>query len=503
MKNLKASTFAIVLILLAASLAGCLGDSPSGEIIGDEYNGTPLASGNAGDFSLIDRDNSNFSLSSLKGNITVVNFIFTSCPDVCPLDTSKLRTASNELGDDIKFVSITMDPEFDNVSRLAEYSETHGADWPHLTGSLEQLEDVWSDFGIRVNKSYVEEMEHFNSLSILHPTPINQVSVLNPDNSSSIYFAADSSLSSNVTGWNLTTAAFNANNISYNYTTNEQWGHGMTEIDGFGSPSDSSWWWKLLVWNASNSSWEDSQVGIDSIEVNSSTQIAWVANNSNFSLLSPPLHFREGGYVKSHSVAFETLPDDASGWNLTTAVFDDANISYNFTYHEQWGHGSSMIDNKQSPSDGSWWWKLYSWNATNAAWEEAMVGIDSVEVGNTTHLAWAANYSDVSLIPSPVDAMSHEGMDQSMGNESMDHTMGHGETNYTIIHNAVIYILDEEHDKRLAYIGSGWSSENLIEDAQTLQSETIGEETVPALGLVMTLIAGLGAVIITNRRLTE
>ena len=162
-----------------------------------------------------------------------------------------------------------------------------------------------------------------------------------------------------------------------------------------------------------------------------------------------------------------------------------------------------MIDNKQSPSDGSWWWKLYSWNATNAAWEEAMVGIDSVEVGNTTHLAWAANYSDVSLIPSPVDAMSHEGMDQSMGNESMDHTMGHGETNYTIIHNAVIYILDEEHDKRLAYIGSGWSSENLIEDAKTLQSETIGEETVPALGLVMTLIAGLGAVIITNRRLTE
>ena len=79
----------------------------------------------------------------------------------------------------------------------------------------------------------------------------------------------------------------------------------------------------------------------------------------------------------------------------------------------------------------------------------------------------------------------------------------HGETNYTISHNAAIYVLDEEHDKRLVYIGSDWSSENLIEDVRTLQSETVGEESVPALGLVMTLIAGLGAVIITNRRLTE
>lgn len=491
MKKVKKTSFAVILVLLATPLAGCLTDSPSEEINGNEYNGTPLASGDAGDFSLIDRDNSNFALSSLKGDITVVNFIFTSCPDVCPMDTSKLRTASNELGDDVKFVSITMDPEFDNVERLAEYSETHGADWPHLTGSPELLEDVWSDFGIIVIKEYNEEMEHYNSLSILHPTPVNQVSVLNPDNSSSVYFAADSSLPESATGWNLTTAAFNASGILHNYTTHEQWGNGMTGIDGVESPSDSSWWWSLLVWNESNSSWEESQVGIDSIEVGSSAQIAWAASNSNFSLLSPPLNSRADGYVKSHSIASEALPDNASGWNLTTAVFDDSNISYNFTYHVQWGHGSSMIDDSQSPSDGSWWWKLYSWNTTNAAWEESMVGIDGVKVGNTTHLAWAANYSDVSLLPSPVGAVGHE---------EMDHTMTHGEVNYTIIHNAVIYILDEEHDKRLAYIGSGWSSEDVIEDVRTLQGETVGEESVPALNVVMTLVAVLGAVIITSHR---
>ena len=508
---MKKKVFSIALVLLVTSIAGCLKDSPADEINGDEYNGTPLASGNAGDFSLIDRDSSNFSLSSFKGNITVVNFIFTSCPDVCPLDTSKLHIASKELGDNAKFVTITMDPEFDSVERLTEYSETHDADWPHLTGSPEQLDGVWKDFGIKVIKEYNDEMMFSNSLSVLHPTPINQVSVLNPDNSSSVHYTADSSWLSNATGWNLTTAAFNANNISYNYTIDDSWSHALTEISGFNSSSDLSWEWKLLVWNTSSSSWEESQVEIDSMEINSPTQIAWAANNSNISLLSPPLHSRENGYLISHSVAFETLPDNASGWNLTTAVFDNANISYDFTYHEQWGHGLEMIDDRQSPSDDSWWWKLYSWNATEATWEKVMVGIDGVEVRSTTHLAWAANYSDVSLIPSPIDAMehggmnemSHEGMDnQSMDNESMDHTM-HGETNYTISHNAVIYVLDEEHDKRLAYIGSDWSSEDLIEDVRTLQSETIGEGSVPALSLVMTLVAGLVAVIITNRRLTE
>jgi protein SCO1/2 len=90
-KKVKKTSFAVILVLLATPFAGCLTDSPSEEINGNEYNGTPLASGDAGDFSLIDRDNSNFTLSSLKGDITVVNFIFTSCPDVCPMDTHCIK----------------------------------------------------------------------------------------------------------------------------------------------------------------------------------------------------------------------------------------------------------------------------------------------------------------------------------------------------------------------------------------------------------------------------
>ena len=65
----------IGLMLVFASMAGCLEGSPSEDIHGEHYNGTPLANGNAGDFTLIDQDGENFTLSSLEGDLVVVSFI--------------------------------------------------------------------------------------------------------------------------------------------------------------------------------------------------------------------------------------------------------------------------------------------------------------------------------------------------------------------------------------------------------------------------------------------
>ena len=105
------------LMMVFASMSGCLEGSPSEDIHGEDYNGTPLANGNAGDFTLIDQDGNNFSLSSLEGDLVVVSFIFTRCTDTCPLITSKLRQVGANLGDkmgkDVYFVSVTMDPEYD------------------------------------------------------------------------------------------------------------------------------------------------------------------------------------------------------------------------------------------------------------------------------------------------------------------------------------------------------------------------------------------------------
>ncbi|MFL5303090.1 MAG: SCO family protein [Anaeromyxobacteraceae bacterium] len=77
----------------------------------------------------------------LAGKIVVVSFVFTHCPDVCPLETAKLRQVQELLGDrvgrDIFMYSISIDPERDTVPVLAAYAERYrvGPGWTFLRGS--------------------------------------------------------------------------------------------------------------------------------------------------------------------------------------------------------------------------------------------------------------------------------------------------------------------------------------------------------------------------------
>lgn len=74
----------------------------------------------------------------IEGKIVVINFIYTTCPDTCPLETAQLVRVQELLGDrvgsDLHFYSITIDPENDTVPVLKEYKERFGAKWTFLTG---------------------------------------------------------------------------------------------------------------------------------------------------------------------------------------------------------------------------------------------------------------------------------------------------------------------------------------------------------------------------------
>ena len=54
------------------------------------------------------------------------------------------------------FVSISVDPEHDSTEVLSEYSERMGASWPHLTGTLEEMEPVWETFGVVVQQNVID-----------------------------------------------------------------------------------------------------------------------------------------------------------------------------------------------------------------------------------------------------------------------------------------------------------------------------------------------------------
>ncbi len=111
----------------------------------------------APDFTLIDQDGKRFLSTRLRGKIVVLDFIYTTCTDVCPLFTANFarlqRRLNPEHKSDVIFVSITTDPEIDSPKVLKAYALRHGADfgnWAFLTGTEAQLKQVWKDFGIRV-----------------------------------------------------------------------------------------------------------------------------------------------------------------------------------------------------------------------------------------------------------------------------------------------------------------------------------------------------------------
>lgn len=81
----------------------------------------------------------------IKDKVVVINFIFTRCADVCPLETARLREVQKILGDrvgkDVFMYSITVDPSFDKPAVLKAYRERFqiGPGWLFLTGKEEDI----------------------------------------------------------------------------------------------------------------------------------------------------------------------------------------------------------------------------------------------------------------------------------------------------------------------------------------------------------------------------
>ena len=91
---------------------------------------------------------------------------------------------------------------------------------------------------------------------------------------------------------------------------------------------------------------------------------------------------------------------------------------------------------------------------------------------------------------------------------------GHGQddeetvelTNYTVGHNTVTFILDEDLDKRIAFLGDSWPDQHLVDDVNTLlkeSSEDSHSHSTPAIGVVFTILSLLGAVLFLQRSRIE
>ena len=90
----------------------------------------------------------------LKDRVVVVNVMYTSCKDACPLITAALNQVREQLGDlfgsRVFFVSISSDPEHDTPRALKKFAQAQHADvkgWTFLTGSKEDVNRVLGKLG--------------------------------------------------------------------------------------------------------------------------------------------------------------------------------------------------------------------------------------------------------------------------------------------------------------------------------------------------------------------
>jgi protein SCO1/2 len=123
--------------------------------------------GRAPDFALTSQDGAEVTLEDFRGKVVAVTFIYTSCPDVCPMLSDKLARVQDELGPDfgtrVAFLSITVDPEHDTPEVLKEYAELLDADlagWTFLTGTAAAVREVAQRYGVAVAKGAEGGVDH-------------------------------------------------------------------------------------------------------------------------------------------------------------------------------------------------------------------------------------------------------------------------------------------------------------------------------------------------------
>jgi protein SCO1 len=130
------------------ALAACGGSAKP------QLRGTALTSApSAPNFSLVDQDGRIVSVAAQRGRWVVVSFLYTHCPDVCPLIAARLNRAlvtatGRQTG--LRVLAVSVDPAGDSPKAVRRYVLVHrlapGFRW--LIGSRKELARVWKDYHV-------------------------------------------------------------------------------------------------------------------------------------------------------------------------------------------------------------------------------------------------------------------------------------------------------------------------------------------------------------------
>jgi protein SCO1/2 len=107
----------------------------------------------ASDFALTDQAGRVVRLSAERGRFVLVTFLYTNCPDVCPLIASNLNAALRELGPqrkEVRVLAVSVDPKGDTPAAVRAYARAHRLvpQFRYLIGTPAELRRVWARYDV-------------------------------------------------------------------------------------------------------------------------------------------------------------------------------------------------------------------------------------------------------------------------------------------------------------------------------------------------------------------
>lgn len=104
-----------------------------------------------------------------SGQVTVIGYVYTQCPDVCPRITANMKQVRSRLSaaSDVQFITVTFDPRRDTPTKLAGYRDAYnlgGTDWAFLTGDSTQINAFMDRMGIYHEMTPPPEMDSLEAL---------------------------------------------------------------------------------------------------------------------------------------------------------------------------------------------------------------------------------------------------------------------------------------------------------------------------------------------------
>jgi copper(I)-binding protein/cytochrome oxidase Cu insertion factor (SCO1/SenC/PrrC family) len=156
----KYSWVAAFALLITSSIPGLSSASPWGA---DYFPNVPLVTHEGETVHFFD--------DLIKDKIVAINFIYTHCPDTCPLETAQLVRVQNIMGDrvgkDVFFYSISIDPKNDTPEVLSEYRKRFKANWTFLTGKNEDIVKLRKKLGLYIPEIQSEDSNNHNVSMII------------------------------------------------------------------------------------------------------------------------------------------------------------------------------------------------------------------------------------------------------------------------------------------------------------------------------------------------